>query len=163
MNGRNSEHFRGWEYLLFAGAAVLTLLLSVCVGSVSIPFRTTVQVIWRGIRGLPQAPGTAPAILLTSRLPRVLAVMLVGASLSLCGGAMQGLLKNPLADGSTLGVSSGASLGAVVAIAFGVRIPRLPLAGTMVMAMVFAFCSLLIILGLAYRLDFSLSTQYSIP
>ena len=159
MNGRNGEHFRGWEYLLFAMAAMLTLLLSVCVGSVRIPFRTTVSVIWRGIWGLPQLAGTAPAILLTSRLPRVLAVMLVGASLSLCGGAMQGLLKNPLADGTTLGVSSGASLGAVVAIAFGIAIPSLPFAGTMVMAMVFAFCSLLIILGLAYRLDFSLSTN----
>ncbi len=159
MNGRKSERFRGWEYLLFAAAAVLTLLLSVCVGSVSIPFRTTVSVIWRGILGMPQPAGTAPAILLTSRLPRVLAVTLVGASLSLCGGAMQGLLKNPLADGSTLGVSSGASLGAVIAIAFGVTVPGLPFAGPMIMAMVFAFCSLLIILGLAYKLDFSLSTN----
>ena len=159
MNVRSSERFRGWEYLLFAAAAVLTLLLSVCVGSVRIPLRTTATVIWNGIWGLPQPAGTAPAILLTSRLPRVLAVMLVGASLSLCGGAMQGLLKNPLADGSTLGVSSGASLGAVIAIAFGITIPNLPFAGTMVMAMVFAFCSLLIILGLAYRLDFSLSTN----
>ena len=159
MNERNSEHFRGWEYCLFALAAVMTLLLSVCVGSVSIPFSTTISVIWRGIWGLPLPQGTATAILLTSRLPRVLAVMLVGASLSLCGGAMQGLLKNPLADGSTLGVSSGASLGAVTAIAFGITIPKLPFAGTMVMAMVFAFCSLLIILGLAYKLDFSLSTN----
>ena len=159
MNVRSSERFRGWEYLLFAAAAVLTLLLSVCVGSVRIPLRTTATVIWNGIWGLPQPAGTAPAILLTSRLPRVLAVMLVGASLSLCGGAMQGLLKNPLADGSTLGVSSGASLGAVIAIAFGITIPNLPFAGTMVMAMVFAFCSLLIILGLAYKLDFSLSTN----
>ena len=88
MDRRNGEHFRGWEYLLFAAAAVLTLLLSVCVGSVRIPFKTTVSVIWRGIWGLEQAAGTAPAILLTSRLPRVLAVLLVGASLSLCGGAM---------------------------------------------------------------------------
>ena len=141
MNERIGEHFRGWEYLLFATAAVLTLLLSVCVGSVQIPFATTVSVIWNGIWGLPQPAGTAPAILLTSRLPRVLAVMLTGASLSLCGGAMQGLLKNPLADGSTLGVSSGASLGAVVAIAFGITIPNIPFAGTVVMAMVVAFCS----------------------
>ncbi|HPR40577.1 MAG TPA: iron ABC transporter permease, partial [Oscillospiraceae bacterium] len=86
-------------------------------------------------------------------------VALVGASLSLCGGAMQGLLKNPLADGSTLGVSSGASLGAVIAIAFGITVPSLPFAGTMVMAMLFAFLSLVIILSLAYKLDFSLSTN----
>ena len=72
---------------------------------------------------------------------------------------MQGLLKNPLADGSTLGVSSGASLGAVVAIAFGITLPSLPFAGTMVMAVLFAFGSLLIILTLAWRLDRSLSTN----
>ena len=71
---------------------------------------------------------------------------------------MQGLLKNPLADGSTLGVSSGASLGAVISIAFGITLPGIPLAGTMSMAMLFAFLSLVIILGLAYRLDGSLST-----
>jgi len=72
---------------------------------------------------------------------------------------MQGLLKNPLADGSTLGVSSGASLGAVLAIAFGITFPGLPFAGTMVMAIAFAFLSLLIILGLSYKLDYSLSTN----
>ena len=72
MNGRNSEHFRGWEYLLFAAAAVLTLLLSVCVGSVSIPFKTTVTVIWRGIWGLEQPAGTAPSVSARSTLSRPL-------------------------------------------------------------------------------------------
>jgi iron complex transport system permease protein len=72
---------------------------------------------------------------------------------------MQDLLRNPLADGSTLGVSSGASLGAVIAIAFGLTMPSLPFAGTMVMAILFAFLSLLIILTLAYKLDHSLSTN----
>ena len=93
------------------------------------------------------------------RLPRVLCVALTGAALSLAGAAMQGLLKNPLADGSTLGVSSGASLGAVCAIAFGVTLPGFPFAGTMVMAILFAFGSLLVILGLSYKLDRSLSTN----
>jgi iron complex transport system permease protein len=93
------------------------------------------------------------------RLPRVLCVALVGAALSLCGGAMQGLLRNPLADGSTLGVSSGASLGAVIAIAFGLYIPRLEAVGTMGMAMLFAFLSLVIILTITYKLDYSLSTN----
>ena len=86
-------------------------------------------------------------------------VALTGAALSLAGAAMQGLLKNPLADGSTLGVSSGASLGAVCAIAFGVTLPGFPFAGTMVMAILFAFGSLLVILGLSYKLDRSLSTN----
>ena len=72
---------------------------------------------------------------------------------------MQGLLRNPLADGSTLGVSSGAALGAVIAIAFGLNFPSLPFAGTTVMAVLFAFGSLALILALAYRLDYSLSTN----
>lgn len=71
---------------------------------------------------------------------------------------MQGLLRNPLADGSTLGVSSGASLGAVLAIVLGMQFPGLPFAGTMVMAMLFAFGSLALILTLAYALDRSLDT-----
>ena len=96
--------------------------------------------------------------MLSVRLPRVLCVALTGASLSLCGAAMQGLLRNPLADGSTLGVSSGASLGAILAILLGISFPGLPFAGTMVMAMLFAFGSLMLVLALAYVFDKSLST-----
>ncbi len=53
------------------------------------------------------------------RLPRVLTGALVGASLAVCGAVLQGLFRNPLASPSVLGVSSGASLGAVIAIFFG--------------------------------------------
>ena len=72
---------------------------------------------------------------------------------------MQGLLRNPLADGSTLGVSSGASLGAVTAILLGVSFPGLPFSGSMVMAILFAFLSLTLILTLAWGLDRSLATN----
>lgn len=154
-----SERFRLWEYIAFAGIAVAVFFLCVCVGSVGIPLRDTLTAIWNGILGHPQPEGIAAPIILTVRVPRVLCVALTGAALSLAGVAMQGLLKNPLADGSTLGVSSGASLGAVIAIAFGVSFPGLPLAGTTVMAMAFAFLSLIIILSLAYRLDRTLSTN----
>lgn len=153
------EHFGPRHYLVFAAVMLLTLVVCVCIGSVNIPFADTVTVIWNAITGQPQPKISAVSIILSVRLPRILCVALVGASLSLCGVAMQGLLKNPLADGSTLGVSSGASLGAVVAIAFGITIPSMPFAGTMVLAMVFAFLSLVIILSLAYRLDHSLATN----
>lgn len=86
------------------------------------------------------------------RLPRVICVCLLGASLSVCGVAMQTLLKNPLADGSTLGISSGASIGAVIAIILG---------GTFIFpfAVVAAFLSLLLILFLTKRLDPGLNTN----
>jgi len=156
---RVKEYFTFPELLLFSAAALLTLMICVCLGSVNIPFSDTVRVIWCAICRLPMPEGISDTIILSVRLPRVLCVALVGASLSLCGAAMQGLLKNPLADGSTLGVSSGASLGAVLAIAFSITIPAIPFAGTMIMAILFAFLSMMIILSLAYRLDYSLSTN----
>ena len=136
---------------------MMTMLLCVCAGSVPLSPGETLQILWRGLTGT-EAGGSGEAIILRVRLPRVLCVALTGASLSLCGAAMQGLLRNPLADGSTLGVSSGASLGAVMAIVLGMQFPGLPFAGTMVMAMLFAFGSLALILTLAYALDRSLAT-----
>ena len=153
------EGFRPWEYAIFAAATLATALLCVCVGSVGLSPATTAKVIWNAVWGLPMPEGVSSAIILSVRLPRVLCVALTGASLAICGGAMQGLLRNSLADGSTLGVASGASLGAVIAIAFGITFPALPFAGTMLMAMAFGFLSLVIILSLAYRLDGSLSTN----
>lgn len=157
---KNQEGFGPIEYLLFAGVTFLTFAVCVSLGSVRLPLNETITLIWHALWGLPLPKTVAsPSIILAVRLPRVICVALTGASLSLCGAAMQGLLRNPLADGSTLGVSSGASLGAVIAIAFGITLPSLPLAGTMVMAIIFAFLSLIIILTLAYRLDYSLSTH----
>lgn len=147
-----------WIYLLFAVITFLVMCLCICIGSVNIPFSETLRVIGNAIIGTKQE-GTSAAIILTGRLPRVFCVTLTGAALSLSGAVMQGLLKNPLADGSTLGVSSGASLGAVIAIALGISFPALPFAGSMIMAILFAFLSLLLILGLSYRLDGSFSSN----
>ena len=110
MNG-TQEGFRAYEYILFAAAAILTAVICVCLGSVNVPLKSTAEIFRRAILGLDMPKELPASIILTVRLPRVLCVALTGASLSLCGAAMQGLLKNPLADGSTLGVSSGASLG----------------------------------------------------
>ena len=143
--------------LAFMAATLAVMTLCVITGSVRIPLTDILSLL---IRSVYEGPGSASAsIILSIRLPRVICVALTGAALSISGSAMQGLLRNPLADGSTLGVSSGASLGAVIAIAFGVKIPGVPFAGTVIMAMLFAFISLTLILSLAYRLDFSLSTN----
>ena len=135
------------------------MLLCVCVGSVSVAPKDTLTAIFCALLGKPAPAGVAKNIIVNVRLPRVMNVALVGASLSLCGAAMQGLLRNPLADGSTLGVSAGASLGAVIALALGVTIPGSDYGGTMLMAMAFAFLSLTLILSLAYALDHSLATN----
>lgn len=155
----NKETFGILQYIIFTLACIFTIILCVCLGSVAIPLRDTVTAIWNTIRGIPIPGDISSSIIMSVRLPRVLCVALVGAALSLCGAAMQGLLRNPLADSSTLGVSAGASLGAVIAIAFGISVPGLPFAGSMIMAIIFAFISLIVILSLAYKLDYSLSTN----
>lgn len=141
-------------YFLLSLSTVAAIVLSVCVGSVCV----TVQEILSAISSVFTRQPSDSVIILSVRLPRVICVALSGAGLALSGVAMQGLLKNPLADGSTLGVSSGASLGAVIAIAFGISLPGLPFAATTVMAILFAFLSLLLILGLAYKMDYTLTT-----
>ena len=97
------------------------------------------------------------------RLPRVIAVALIGASLSVCGAAMQGLLRNPLADGTTLGVSSGASLGAVIAIvsvsSLSSQYSELNGIFSVVLAMAGGLLSLIFILSLAQKVDARLSTN----
>lgn len=156
---QRKEHLSFLTYLIMSAVLIAVLCLCVCLGSVNISLADIWKVIMNALSGTPQEAGLNAPIILTVRIPRVICVALTGAALSLTGAAMQGLLKNPLADGSTLGVSSGASLGAVISIAFGITFPALPFAGTMVMAILFAFLSLLLILGLAYKLDSSLSTN----
>jgi len=64
-------------------------------------------------------PNWQTSIICDVRLPRVIIALFAGASLALCGLVMQGMFRNPLASPSVLGVSSGASLGAVIAIYLG--------------------------------------------
>ncbi len=148
---------RAFSIVIMALASVLTLLLCVGTGSVNVPLPETAAVIWDAITGRTPS-GSNASIILSIRLPRAICTFLVGASLSVCGGAMQGLLKNPLADGSTLGVASGAALGAALCICFGLTVPGLP-GGTAVMAVVFAFLSLIIILVLSGVIDKSFSNS----
>ena len=152
------EQFTPFTYMLLTIVLFFTMVLCICVGSVRISFSDTVTSVWNAIWGLPIPENIAKNIILNVRLPRVLCVTLSGAALSICGAAMQGLLRNPLADGSTMGVSSGAALGAIIAVATGFILPGLSFGGSMIMAMAFAFGSLILILSLAYTLDRSLST-----
>lgn len=66
-----------------------------------------------------QTPSLAQVIVVDVRLPRMLLGVLIGGILGLSGAVLQGLLRNPLAEPGLLGVSAGASLGAVIAIYYG--------------------------------------------
>ena len=99
------------------GSAVLLLaamLVAAGNGTLEISPITTLEAVLQGIMG--QRLEGMQAIVWELRLPRVLIAALVGAVLALAGASMQGLFRNPLADPYLLGIASGASLGATVAI-----------------------------------------------
>jgi len=104
-------------------ALLLTLLLSLLVlsilqGPAEISLNTVAQILFSSHKA-PDITGWQSDIILDIRLPRMLIALFAGASLALCGLVMQGMFRNPLASPSVLGVSSGASLGAVSAIYLG--------------------------------------------
>lgn len=157
MNNKK-DSFSTKGYVLFGGATLAVFFLCVCIGSVNISLRETIDAMIHTIFNMPAQKNVSESVIMLVRFPQVICAALEGASLALCGAAMQGLLQNPLADGTTVGVSSGASLGAVIAIALGANSAIVSGIGTTMMAMTFAFLSLLIIMTLVYRLDFSLAT-----
>jgi len=94
------------------------------------------------------AVGQEREILISIRLPRVLSAFAAGAMLALSGMAFQALFRNPLATPFTLGVSSGAALGAAVSIRLGVAFTVLGISGTSLAAFGGALLSILLVYGL---------------
>ncbi len=96
---------------------VLAIVLSPLVGSTHINLMRVFD------RSIPFESNVDAQIFFIARLPRALAGALVGGTLAAAGVVFQGLLRNPLATPYTLGVSAGASLGAMIAITFGATLP----------------------------------------
>lgn len=105
------------QRVLVGGLAVaLAALFAVSIGSgpAALPLLPSLVELIR------DDPGVAALILGEIRLPRALLAVVIGASLGLAGAALQGLLRNPLADPGIIGVSSSAALGVVLVLYFGI-------------------------------------------
>jgi len=101
---------------------VVTLIYSTSFGAVYLDKKEILYIILEKVVGLPPAEsimGTTRDIFLNIRLPRVFQAAMVGAALSVSGATFQALFRNPLADPYIIGVSSGAALGAALAIVSG--------------------------------------------
>lgn len=100
---------------------IVSIILAVSFGSVSINPNQTYSIILSKIMGAP-VEGISPAlvdIIWNIRLPRVILAATVGGGLALSGVIMQASVQNPLAEPFILGIASGASVGAVLAILLG--------------------------------------------
>ncbi|WP_019813304.1 FecCD family ABC transporter permease [Saccharomonospora saliphila] len=135
--------------LLACGFAALISSVSVAItigpAAIGVPdvFATVASRLgWGGAPGL---SAIREGIVWDLRLPRTLLAVLCGAGLALCGAVMQSLLRNPLADPFVLGVSSGASTGAVLVVVLGVGGAALTLSSGAFVGAVVAFGLVLVL------------------
>lgn len=93
------------------------ILVCLCVGKYSIEPGECIRILWgKLIHTQPSWDGMDENLLMGIRLPRTMATVIVGAALALSGAVYQGIFKNPLVSPDFLGVSSGACVGAAIAI-----------------------------------------------
>jgi iron complex transport system permease protein len=136
--------------VVLGGALALAAAVAIAVGTVPVPLSDVVAVTWAHL-----TPGDTESSLLYDqivwdfRTPRVLLAAVAGAGLSLAGVCLQALVRNPLADPYLLGISSGASVGAVLALTMAPAvIAGLGVAGA---AFAGALGSVAVVVGLAQR------------
>ena len=108
---------RIWPVLAPMLGLLALAILALATGRFAVPLGDVVEILGARLVGLPaRADPAMQTVILQVRLPRVLAALVVGASLAAAGATYQGLFRNPLVSPDILGVSAGASLGAVLGI-----------------------------------------------
>ena len=136
----------------FGALAVATVLLAPLVGATAIDFRRAFDF------SIPFADNVDAQIFFVARLPRTLAGACVGGLFAASGVVFQGLLCNPLATPFTLGVSTGAALGAVLAITFNWSLGFIGISAVPVAAFVGSLVAVAIVYALAQARHRGLST-----
>lgn len=134
---------RAW--LLLAAAVPLSVYAALFFGSYPLPASAIHDALADWLHGGPETQDLV--IVRDIRLGRIILSFLTGSALAVSGGVFQGLLRNPLADPFTLGISSGAACGAALALGLGWTLPgptALPLA-----ALAGAFAAMVLVLGLS--------------
>ena len=137
----------------FGALALIVMMLAPTLGSTRIDLSRVFD------RSIPWDSNIDAQIFFVARLPRVLAAALVGSTLAAAGVVMQALLRNPLATPFTLGVSSGAALGAMLAIALHLDVSFAGASAVPIASFAGALVATAIVYFLATRVKGGLSTN----
>lgn len=109
-------------WILLVVALVISALAALVFGTIDL----SIGEAWRALLG--GGDPTTVLVVRDLRMPRTVLAILVGMGLGLSGAALQGVLRNPLAEPYLLGVSGGAAVGAVVAVSLGLAFALIPIA-----------------------------------
>lgn len=126
-------------YGLLLIVSLVSFIFCFSIGSVNIPVRKIVNILNFNVFNLGDVDQAYNGILWYIRAPRIIVAFLVGGGLAISGATIQSLFQNPMADIGILGISSGASLGAIVAIALGLT--SVSMFYMPIIAIIFAFLS----------------------
>ncbi|MEG2587988.1 MAG: iron chelate uptake ABC transporter family permease subunit, partial [Cetobacterium sp.] len=125
----------------------VSLIFCISVGSVNIPYNQILLTFGKNLLNLNIKEIEFENILWYIRIPRVILAFIIGGGLGITGAAIQSLFQNPMADAGILGISSGASLGAIIAVALGLTSISLILMPILSILLAFIIGSLVYKLG----------------
>jgi iron complex transport system permease protein len=111
-----APHAGNWAYAAGVAALLGLVITAFMVGQFPVPPRDLAAALWSALGGADAPASTTHTVIFQIRGPRIVAAILVGAALAAAGAAYQGMFRNPLVSPDILGVSSGAALGAAIAI-----------------------------------------------
>ncbi|MFR5266725.1 FecCD family ABC transporter permease [Clostridium sp.] len=115
---KNNERFAFWVMILLA-LLIISVIICIAIGSTYIDPKVVYNVLGSKLTGSHNFSESIETIIWEIRVPRVILGLVTGAGLATCGVLMQCVTRNPIADPYILGISSGASAGAVFIIVFG--------------------------------------------
>ncbi len=150
------------SYMIMSFILLISIVTSATIGSAQLSIGDSFQLILSRIPLLSNListegiPSTYERIVWNIRIPRILLAGISGASLSIVGVCFQGLFRNPLADPQMIGVSSGAALGATIAVLSGASLSFAGLSGIGIFAFLGAILTVLLVYGISFTQNRSL-------
>lgn len=142
--------------LLLAVALIITTMVAILFGTVDITVSECIKIIGGHIPGikrfvdLAEVKNSHIVIVMGLRLPRILLALFVGMGLATAGSVYQGVFSNPMADPYLIGISSGAALGATIAMFFSTGITLFNISAVNI----FAFLGALLVMALVYAMSY---------
>lgn len=150
--GTSSQLMSSLKWITAVGALVLVTIFSLFLGQVNIPFQDVLRIVEEQIFPFSNAyprSGAYWVIVVELREPEILGALVIGSTLAVGGAVIQSVFRNPITEPYIIGISSGAALGAVVVLDFGITI--LGIYSLQIIAFTFSVATVMVVYLGAFR------------